>query len=218
MWVKCLQTGLPSWDLHLSRLLFARNESWILFCRLILPYDIPGPWRSLFLLDITYIFAVPRTTRVHQSHSNLNLEFKELYKQHVKAIEKVLKYRFFFLFLFVFFLLFSGMGGEEGTFIEGQCGVDATPHRLRSSVLAGRDNYTTAWNKVCAEADGFLRYTLCRAIWPAKPSALRDKEQWRSIILQCHCKYMHVFIWTTVQSAWKQNLCTLFHTCTRKST
>lgn len=39
------------------------------------------------------------------------------------------------------------------TFIEGQCGAHGTPHRLRSSVLAGRDNYTAVWNKVCIEAD-----------------------------------------------------------------
>lgn len=59
---------------------------------------------------------------------------------------------------FLFFFLF-GWVGRRGRFIEGRCGVvwcgvDGTPHRLRSSVLAGRDNYIAVWNKVCTEADG----------------------------------------------------------------
>lgn len=46
--------------------------------------------------------------------------------------------------------------GREGTFTENQCGVvDGTPHRLWSSVLAGRDNYTAVCNKVSKQTNIF---------------------------------------------------------------
>lgn len=54
------------------------------------------------------------------------------------------------------FSFFPFLGREEGTFTENQCGVvDGTPHRLWSSVLAGRDNYTAVCNKVSKQTNIF---------------------------------------------------------------
>lgn len=60
-------------------------------------------------------------------------------------------------------------------FIEGQCGVAGTPHRLRSSVLAGRDNYTAVWKTVCTKADSSSYATNC--IKPSGQATSRVPEE-----------------------------------------
>lgn len=52
------------------------------------------------------------------------------------------------------FFFFWVQGGGDIHWRPVWCGVDGSPHKLRSSVLAGRDNYTALWNKGCAEAGG----------------------------------------------------------------
>lgn len=95
-----------------------------------------------------------------------------------------------------FYLLCFWTGGEEGTFIEGQCGADGAPHKLRSSVLAGRDNYTAVWYKMCTEADSSYTTYSNRAIWLFEQSAQIDREQWQSNVPQGHCtkKYCNYFL------------------------
>lgn len=45
---------------------------------------------------------------------------------------------------------YSSRGGELETFTEGlSAQLHGTPQRLRNGDLAGRDNYTAAWIKVC---------------------------------------------------------------------
>lgn len=74
------------------------------------------------------------------------------------------------------------------------CGVYGTPHRLRSSVLTGRDNYTEE-NKVCAEAD--RSYTTdCRLLSHlARQAESKETKNQTLSCLSTHYNYvMHVFL------------------------
>lgn len=82
-----------------------------------------------------------------------------------------------------FYFFFDGWGGGDVHWRPVWCGVDGSPHRLSSSVLAGRDNYTAVWNKVCTEADGSYA-TKCIKPSGRHASSQRDKEQWQTFILQ----------------------------------
>ncbi len=98
------------------------------------------------------------------------------------------------------------MGGEEGTLIEGQCGVDGLPHRLRSCNLAGKDNYTAVWNKVCTAADSSYA-TQC--IVPSGWARNVPRETKNNVgLLSCgatsqnHYNYlMHTFNWMSAFSS-----------------
>lgn len=84
-----------------------------------------------------------------------------------------------------FLLFLDGWGGGDVQWRPLWCVVDGTPHRLRSGVLAGRDNYTAVWNKKCVQRGRqLLRYIVYWAIWPGTQSSQRDKEQWQTFILQ----------------------------------
>lgn len=91
---------------------------------------------------------------------------------------------------FLYFFFFFGMVGRRGRSLNASvvwC-VDGTPHILRSSVLAGSNNYTAVWNKVCTEAESSYT-TYCikpsgRASRLLIETKNNDKEQWRTIILQ----------------------------------
>lgn len=124
----------------------------------------------------------------------------------MKAID--LKYSFFLHFLSAFFFFFfDGWGRGDVHWRPVWCGVDGSPHRLSSSVLAGRDNYTAVWNKVCTQADGSYA-TKC--IKPSGRHAKFPKGLGTMTNLypagrqrQNHYNYlMRVFIW---MNAWAVN-------------
>lgn len=57
-----------------------------------------------------------------------------------------------------------------------QCaGVASILHRLGSSVLAGRDNYTAAWKTLCTETGG--SYATYLATQTGKQRNQKDNEQ-----------------------------------------
>lgn len=115
----------------------------------------------------------------------------------MKAIDKVFKYRFLFFW--------DRRGGGDVHWRPVWCGGDGTPHRLRSSVLAGRDNYTPVWNKVCTEAAPTL-HTVSSHLASQVPKETKNNDRPLSCreTAQNHYNYlMHVFIWMTV---WKHKV------------
>lgn len=101
------------------------------------------------------------------------------------------------------FSFFPFLGREEGTFTENQCGVvDGTPHRLWSSVLAGRDNYTAVCNKVSKQTNIF--YTTfsteisARVSWERSTISLWCDASTFSFIWRAHkTKSNHTERWGT---------------------